>query len=416
MTVHLPAGSAAPQRGEWAQLSGWDAVRALLEEGAAPAPAPGDEDPGGFAGTFPGAVALVARGEDVLFHVAVGVTRLVPTPGAAVTLATRFDLASLSKPIATTTVALTLAAAGRLDLDAPAGRYRPAFAAGGPDGTGLAGPGGADARRAVTVRQLLTHASGLPAWAPLHEKLRNVDDPRAGAAALVDATPLDALPGTQAVYSDLGFITLGALLEAAGGAPLEALYRQMVKAPFGFVETDYAPLGAPKPWPAGTPVAATELSDWRGGVIEGEVHDDTTWAMGGVAGHAGLFGTARDVHRFAARWLAMHEEVPGPIPHLLVTETFRRQGAPGTTRTLGWDTPSPGASSAGARLAADSIGHLGYSGTSMWIDPGRRLIAVLLTNRVHPTRENRRIQAFRPRFHDLVAAAFDGEREGTHDR
>lgn len=244
----------------------------------------------------------------------------------------------------------------------------------------------------------------------------SVASAREAAAGLVDATPLDALPGAQGVYSDLGFITLGALLEAAGGAPLEALYRQMVKAPFGFAETDYAPLGAPKPWPAGTPVAATELSDWRGGVIEGEVHDDTTWAMGGVAGHAGLFGTARDVHRFAARWLAMHEEVPGPIPHPLVTETFRRQGAPGTTRTLGWDTPSPGASSAGTRLAPDSIGHLGYSGTSMWIDPGRRLIAVLLTNRVHPTRENRRIQAFRPRFHDLVAAAFDGEREGTHDR
>lgn len=407
----------ATRRGDWARRAGWDAVRALLEEGASPAAAPGGETPGGFAGTFPGAVALVACGETVLFHEAVGVTRLLPGPGVAVTVATRFDLASLSKPIATTTISLALAAAGRLDLDAPVGHYRPSFAAGGPAGSGLAGPGGAGARRAVTVRQLLVHASGLPAWAPLHEQLGTpAPGGRERAATLVDATPLEALPGSRAEYSDLGFITLGAVLEAAGEAPLEVLYRRLVQAPFGLAETDYAPPGAPKPWPPGTAVAATEVSARRGGVIEGEVHDDTTWAMGGVAGHAGLFGTARDVHRFAARWLALYEGLPGPVPRPLVAETFRRQGAPGTTRTLGWDTPSPGASSAGTQLAADSIGHLGYSGTSMWIDPQRRLIAVLLTNRVHPTRENRRIQAFRPRFHDLVAAAFDRDPKGADDR
>ncbi|HWP34819.1 MAG TPA: serine hydrolase, partial [Thermodesulfobacteriota bacterium] len=224
---------------------------------------------------------------------------------------------------------------------------------------------------------------------------------------LVDATPLEALPGTRALYSDLGFVTLGAVLEAAGDAPLEALYRRYVREPFGLDETDYAPRGAPPPWPPGTAVAATEVSAWRGGVIEGEVHDDTAWAMGGVAGHAGLFGTARDLHRFAARWLAMAEGAAGPLPRPLVLETFRRQGAPGTTRTLGWDTPAPEGSQAGTRLAPVSIGHLGYAGTSLWIDPTRRLVVVLLTNRVHPTRENRRILAFRPRFHDLAAAAFD---------
>ncbi len=509
-----PGQPGRPPRAEWARRAGWEAVQALLEEGASPAPSPGDETPGGFAGTFPGAVALVARGDAILFHEAVGVTRIVPAPGVAVTAATRFDLASLSKPIATTAIALALAAAGRLDLDAPVGRYRPSFAAGGPAGDGLAGPGGAAARQAVTVRQLLAHASGLPAWLPLHERLldagrgagvstppaaaradepagrlpppghsgrdaargerrgdpdqgarreprsaaatgsgtpvhrvpgrlpggpgstggestrprRNREEgertgPGAGpasarerAAALVDAMPLEALPGSRAEYSDLGFITLGAVLEAAGDAPLEELYRRLVQRPFGLAETDYAPAGAPKPWPPGTPVAATELSTWRGGVIEGEVHDDTAWAMGGVAGHAGLFGTARDVHRFAAQWLALHEGASGPIPRRLVAETFRRQGAPGTTRTLGWDTPSPGASSAGTRLAPDSIGHLGYSGTSMWIDPRRRLVAVLLTNRVHPTRENTRIRAFRPRFHDLVAAAFDSDPTGADRR
>lgn len=358
-------------------MTGWNAVRALLAEGVAD-------------GTFPGAVTVVGRGETVLLEAAVGVTRLVPTPGAAVTAGTWFDLASLSKAVATTTVALALAALGRLDLDAAVVRYRPTFG-----------------HRDVTVRQLLAHASGLPAWAPLHESLRGAPDPRALASALVDRTPLEAPPGARAVYSDLGFITLGALLEAVGGARLDVLVERYVRGPFDLVETGFAPLGEPAPWPAGASLAATENSDWRGGVLEGQVHDDTTWAMGGVAGHAGLFGTARDVHRFCARWLALREGRPGPIPRALVEETFRPQGAPHTTRTLGWDTPTPGTSSAGSRFALDSIGHLGYSGTSMWIDPGRRLVAVLLTNRVHPTRENTRIQTFRPRFHDLVAAVFD---------
>lgn len=385
--------SGGPARGSWARERGWAAVRALLAEGAAP-PAPGE--PGGFAGAFPAAVALVARGEEILFHEAVGVTRVAPTRGPAVTPDTWFDLASLSKPIATTTVALALAAEGRLDLDAPVVRYRPAFAT-----------GGGARRSAVTVRDLLTHASGLPAWAPLHESLRGAADPREAAARLVDATPLEAPPGARALYSDLGFVTLGALLESLGGGRLDRLFERYVRGPFGLDACAYAPLGEPAPWPAGAAVAATEDSAWRGGVLEGQVHDDTTWAMGGVAGHAGLFGTARAVHRFCARWLAMREGAPRGLPRALVEETFRRQGAPATTRTLGWDTPSPGASSAGTLLAPDSIGHLGYTGTSMWIDPGRRLVAVLLANRVHPTRENRRIQAFRPRFHDLVAAAVD---------
>ncbi len=362
-------------------MSGWHAVRALLAEGVAD-------------GTFPGAVAVVGRGEMVRLEAAVGFTRLVPTRGAAVTPDTWFDVASLSKPIATTTIALALAAEGRLDLDAPVVRYRPTFG-----------------HREVTVRHLLTHASGLPAWLPLHDELRGRPEPRRTAPDLVDTTPLEAPPGTRAVYSDLGFITLGAVLEVAGGAPLETLFARHVREPFGLAETGFAPLGGAPPWPPGAAVAATEDSGWRGGVLEGQVHDDSTWAMGGVAGHAGLFATARDVHRFCARWLAMREGAAGPIPRALVEETFRRQGAPGTTRTLGWDTPTPGASSAGARLSPDSIGHLGYAGTSMWIDPTRRLVAVLLTNRVHPTRENTRIQAFRPRFHDLVAEAFDKDRQ-----
>jgi CubicO group peptidase (beta-lactamase class C family) len=358
-------------------MSGWDAVRALLAEGAAD-------------GTFPGAVAVVGAGDRVLLEATAGITRLVPARGSAVTPATWFDLASLSKPIATTTIALALATLGRLDLDAPVARYRPSFA-----------------HREVTVQQLLAHASGLAAWLPLHERLRGLPDARRAAADMVDAMPLEAAPGTRAVYSDLGFITLGALLEQVGGARLDALFERYVRGPFGLAETGFAPLGEGAPWPPGAPVAATEDSSWRGGVLEGQVHDDTAWAMGGVAGHAGLFATGRDVHRFCARWLALHDGAPGPIPRRLVEESFRRQGVPVTTRTLGWDTPTEGASSAGTRFALDSIGHLGYSGTSMWIDPGRRLVAVLLTNRVHPTRENRRIQAFRPRFHDLVAAAFD---------
>jgi CubicO group peptidase (beta-lactamase class C family) len=378
-------------------IAGWDAVAALLEQGAA-------EGGADAAGTFPGAVALVARGGDVLFEQAVGVTRRVPTPGTAVTAETWFDLASLSKPMATGAIALALAASGRLDLDAPVARYRPAFAA-GPAGQGARS--GSDARRAVRVRDLLTHASGLPAWAPLHEQLRDAAAPREAAVRLVDATPLDTPPGARALYSDLGFLTLGAVVESAGGAPLETLFERHVRELLGLDEVGFAPLGGPAPWAAGASVAATEDSPWRSGVLQGQVHDDTAWAMGGVAGHAGLFGTARGVHRFCARWLALREGSAGPVPRALVEETFRRQGAPGTTRTLGWDTPSPDASSAGTRLSRDSIGHLGYSGTSMWIDPGRRLIAVLLTNRVHPTRENKRIQAFRPRFHDLVAAAAD---------
>jgi CubicO group peptidase (beta-lactamase class C family) len=337
-------------------------------------------------GAFPGAVVAVGRHGRLALLAAVG--RYGDDDPRPVTPGTIYDLASLTKVVGLTTAVLLLVDEGRLGLDDPVRRHVPAFH----------GPG----KERVTVRHLLTHSSGLPAWRPLYTEATT----RAAAMRLADTTPLATAPGAAMVYSDLGAIVLTQIVEAVTGERLDRLLERRVFGPLGMTTTRYLPPGA---WR--DRIAPTERSQ-DGTVIRGTVHDENAWKLGGVSGHAGLFSTAPDLARFAAWLLAARADTGTPplrpAPVLVRAFTSRQEGPAGSTRALGWDTPSDsGYSSAGARLSRRSFGHTGFTGTSIWLDPERDLFVILLTNRVHPTRENVRIGAVRPRVADLVVEALN---------
>jgi CubicO group peptidase (beta-lactamase class C family) len=338
---------------------------------------------------FPGAVVAVSQGGRVVLLEAVGHYGIDdPRP---VTPETVYDLASLTKVIGLTTACMILVNEGKLDLDAPVQRYVPAFQ----------GPG----KDRVTIRHLLTHSSGLPAWRPLYTEATT----RAAAMMLADTTPLAADPGRTMVYSDLGAIVLTQTVEAITQERLDRFLERRLFQPLGMTSTRYLP---PPEWR--DRIAPTERSQ-DGTIIRGTVHDENAWKLGGVSGHAGLFSTAPDLARFAQWLLEMRAGAltPGRGPGVnrpevaskLVLEFTRRQSTPpGSSRALGWDTPSEN-SSAGTKVGPQAFGHTGFTGTSIWFDPDRDLVIILLTNRVHPTRENSRIIRVRPRVADLVMDA-----------
>ncbi len=372
------------------------AVAACRPAGAAPAPAstPIDQrfEPvisylrSQVDSAFPGAVIAVGRHDSVLLLSAVGHYGVDdPRP---VTTETVYDLASLTKVIGLTTACMMLVGEGKLDLDALVQRYVPAFR-------------GANKER-VTIRHLLTHSSGLPAWRPLYIEATT----RAVAFAMVDTTPLLRQPGDTFVYSDLGAMVLTQVVEGLTGQRLDAYLDAREFKPLGMTSTRYLP---PSGWH--DRIAPTERSQ-DGTIILGTVHDENAWKLGGVSGHAGLFSTAGDLATFA-QWLLDARLTPGrrpgvsrpELPPAVVLEFTRRQGIPtGSSRALGWDTPSEN-SSAGTKLGAHAFGHTGFTGTSIWIDPDKDLYIILLTNRVNPTRENNRIGRVRPRVADLVVDA-----------
>lgn len=338
------------------------------------------------AGASPAAVVEVGRGRGQVWHAAFGRLGLEPGTPAA-TLDTVFDLASLTKVIATTSLAMRLVADGRLDLERPLGEY-------------LEGWDDGD-RRAIRLRHLLDHSSGLPA----HVRLWDAASGRAGYEAAFRRLTLESKPGERSVYSDVGFMLLGFVVEDAGRTPLEVQMQGLA------VELALGPLTyrPPAAWRSHT--APTEFDAWRGRLLVGEVHDENAAALGGVAGHAGLFGTAGAVGRFARAMLAALAAGAREHPSLpLAAEFARRTGVPGSSRALGWDTMLP-TSSCGRRLSARAIGHTGFTGTSLWIDPERDLYVVLLSNRVHPTRANEAFLGVRPRVHDAIVG--DLERAGV---
>jgi len=354
-------------------------------------------------GVFPGAVLLVEHKGRVVHHAAYGHACLVPQPEPAST-DTIYDLASLTKPLATTTATALLVADGRLGLDDPLERYVPELTQ-------------AELRQA-TIRHLLNHTSGLPAWRPLYEQIvpdgkRLQDRPLAERrAAIYDAIhrePLTEPVGKRCVYSDLGFILLGEILERIVKQEWAAFIHGTVWARLGssdlFYMSETGPTGARSV--ANRQFAATERDDWRGRVIRGRVHDENAAVMGGVSSHAGLFGTAVTVARAVRPWRAAVRGEASRIPASWAKEFTRKPGIdPNGSWALGWDTPSTGPggapSSSGAYFSPASFGHLGYAGTSVWVDPERDLLVVLLTNRVHPTRKNDNIRAFRPAIHDVI--------------
>ena len=313
-----------------------------------------------------------------------------------------FDLASLTKALVTTTLAMRLIDSRKLSLDD-------------------------EPRPGVSVRLLLAHASGLPAWKPLHEMTAGAPDPRRAIIDLCRTIPLERPPASRSVYSDLGFILLGDAIERASGLRLDEAWSQVAKSVHQSVngsvnqsinlsidqsidqsiDRSVSKLLTFHPDPAAC--APTENG------LRGVVHDDNARAMGGVAGHAGLFGNARAVSSVVAA-LVRAAWVPGKRRDrttIAVPETVRRfwhpSGIAESTWCLGWDRPaSQGVSSAGTRWPRDGVGHLGFTGCSIWIDPPRGRWVILLSNRVHPTRDNQAIKAFRPALHDAIVAALDG--------
>jgi len=354
---------------------------------------------------FPGAVVAVGNHDHVALLAAVGHYGVDdPRP---MTTETVFDLASLTKVIGLATACILLVDQKKLDLNAPVQRYLPEFG-----GTG---------KERVTIRHLLTHSSGLPAWRPLFRETET----REAALALVDTTPLDTVPGARYLYSDLGAIVLTQVVERITKTRIDQYLGTAVFKPLGMTTTRYLP---PAEWR--DRIAPTEMDTvFRHRMIRGEVHDENTGRLGGISGHAGLFSTAGDLARFA-EWLLevregrrRSEEVGGSrgrqspsssdllrLPPSLVEQFTRLQDLPpGSSRALGWDTPSEH-SSAGTKLLAHAFGHTGFTGTSIWLDPDRDLFVILLTNRVHPTRANTRILKVRPFVADLVVDALTDPR------
>jgi CubicO group peptidase (beta-lactamase class C family) len=335
---------------------------------------------------------------------------------------TIFDLASLTKPIATTTAVMLLIADGVIALDDPVAKALPSFADRDKD--------------EVTVRQLLSHCAGLRPWRGFHELLisreRKTGERLLGTAEgrewILDRVLRSALvhePGEAAVYGDLDFIALGALVEALSGQSLDAFCEERIFKPLGLHDTQFFPElpdevagvseGGSAPPSAERErrellkrrIAGTENCPWRKRIIWGEVHDPNASAMGGVAGHAGLFSTADDVMRFAQTFLDVWHGRNEALPRECVRSFCERQKLPETSDwALGWDTPTPGTSSSGQYFSVNSVGHLGFTGTSLWIDLETEAVVILLTNRCHQVAKYSRFE-LRPVVHDLVREALD---------
>ena len=352
---------------------------------------------------MPGAVVLARmhRDGEWLEHVSVRGLAAARPERIPMTRETVFDLASLTKVIATTSAVMLLVEQRTLSLDDPVARWLPAFAEREKEG--------------VTLRHLLTHSSGLKPWKAFHEALlereRRKGEHWIGTGAAKDWI-LDSIcrstlvhePGGAAVYGDLDFIVLGAVVEAAAGQPLDAFCRERIFGPLGMTETRF--LRAPLSEAERRRFAATENCPWRGRIVWGEVHDPNAAAMGGVAGHAGLFAPADDVMRFGTALLDVWHGRSGFLPRERLVEFAARQNLPpGSDWALGWDTPTPGGSSSGRYFSSQSIGHLGFTGTSLWIDLDAEAVVVMLTNRIHLVAKRSKF-TLRAEIHDLVREAF----------
>jgi len=346
-----------------------DTVRALLDRARADS-------------AFPGAFVVVGNRDSVLASYGVGSLdwRPSPTPDAN----TLWDMASLTKAVGMTSAMMLLTEAGKVDLDAPVQRYLGEFR--GPN------------KERVTVRHLLTHSSGLPAWRPLYKETMNPDEAR----ALAVATALDTLPGIRMVYSDLGAIILGQIVERVSGERLDQYLARHVFGPLGMTSTQYRPGADLLPR-----IAPTEFDPWRQRQLRGEVHDENAFSLGGISAHAGLFSSGHDVARLTRMYLN-----GGTLDgvRFVSPETIRRfttvQDSALSNRALGWETPN-GVNSAGRLMKRPAFGHTGFTGTSIWIDPARDLFIVLLTNRVNPTRQNLRIGGVRTALADAVVRVMD---------
>jgi CubicO group peptidase (beta-lactamase class C family) len=297
-------------------------------------------------------------------------------------MTTLWDMASLTKVVALTSAMMLLTEQGRVDLNAPVQRYIPAFTGRG--------------KEFVTVRHLLTHSSGLPAWRPLYKES---EDP-AGALALAIATPLDTAPGIRMVYSDLGAIIMGEIVARVSGQRFDAFVQERVFQPLGMRESMFRP-----PQELRQRIAPTEVDPWRQRHLRGEVHDENAFALGGVSAHAGLFSTGADMVRLARMYLN-DGVLDGRrfVSRATIDRFTAVQDSALSHRALGWETPN-GTNSAGRLMSKRSFGHTGFTGTSFWVDRDRGVFVILLSNRVNPTREHRGITGVRTAVADAVMGA-----------
>jgi serine-type D-Ala-D-Ala carboxypeptidase len=330
---------------------------------------------------FPGAsLAITHKGRLVALK---GIGRFTYDQNSSpVTAETVYDLASITKVVATTAACMVLYERGILQLEQRLVDILPEFS-------------GHDPRRQnVTFRMLLAHSSGLPAYVRLFERVRTREELVHEALRL----PLAAAPGSREEYSDIGFILLGIALERLTKQPLDRFCQAEIFSWLGLERTAFRP-----PW-EWNPMIPPTVDDrtFRHRIVHGEVHDENACVMSGIAGHAGVFATARDVASFADCMLELGHQLVQPGTIQLFTR--RESWPPGTSRALGWDTPSP-PSQSGRYFSPSSFGHLGYTGTSLWIDPHRQLSVTLLTNRVWPDCASQKIKQIRPAFHDAVVEA-----------
>lgn len=359
-------------------------------------------------GVFPGAVLAVRHGSKPVSHFYAGRLSTSP-PGPPVTACTIYDLASLTKPLATVTSIALQIQQGCLRLEDTVADHLPECA-----GAWIG---------SATVRDLLTHSAGLPGWRPYYERINPEgkipssrdarDHAKQAMLRLISAEASVYERGTRSLYSDLGFILLGLIVERSSRQDLGRFFYDFITVPLDGLRIEYVLTERVNEFLAWANrdggVAPTEIDQWRQGrLLCGEVHDQNAAALGGEAGHAGLFGSADAVLAVTGEWLKAYHGHHAILAQEVVREFTRRPKLEGSSSwALGWDTPSV-PSSAGRYFATRSFGHLGYTGTSVWIDPLRELEVVLLSNRVHPSSRNEAIREFRPAIHDLVYQEFIG--------
>jgi CubicO group peptidase (beta-lactamase class C family) len=334
---------------------------------------------------FPGGVLLVSQGGHVLIHQAFGMAD--PGEGTLVTTRTLFDLASLTKPLATTLAVMKLVERGQLTLENTLGDIMIACR-----GTDKAG---------ISIRHLLYHNSGLPDYRPYFQDLAG-EEP-SSRRALILGRILDEFPaypiGEKVVYSDLGFMLLRGVVETVSGTRLDSLVQKEIYLPLHLKNLFFVDTETPPPPER---FAATERCLWRHVRIRGVVHDENAFTVGGVDGHAGLFGTASDIHCLLEEMLGTYSgALPGRLFRSDLLKEFLDFGK-GTERALGFDRPAAKESASGCHFSENSVGHLGFTGTSFWMDLDRSIIIILLTNRIYPGRDNEKLRFFRPVLHDAI--------------
>lgn len=335
-------------------------------------------------GVFPAAALLVGHQGNVLYEGYYGKAKKN----------LYFDIASLTKPLATATLLMQLVEAGTIKLNDTLSDWL-SLATG-------------SIHKQITLEHLLTHTSGLPSWRPLYREIPKemigTEEAKRHIISGALQEPIFAKPGTLCEYSDLGYILLGAILEEATQQPLSQSFDKKIATPLGIRDTFYLPLEK-KVDPS--KFLPTEDCPWRGWIVQGAVHDYNAYAMGGVAGHAGLFATVSDLHLFVIELLKCYQRKsfwihPDVVRRFINPEKKPEHG----TFVLGWDTPHFAGSSSGSHYSPNSIGHLGYTGCSIWIDLEKEFWVILLSNRVHPSVTNTKIKSFRPRIHNLVWKEF----------